>query len=262
MNPVLAALRDGPHCSVSAIKSYLMCPMKYAHRYVRKTEASHRAVALVLGISVHEALAAFYSHMEKGDPPVEILLDVFSDCWRKSMVGDPPVKCDDIGVEKDKAVAMLEVFHAEAPRPVEVIGVEVPFGLSVDNPKTGEELEQLLVGSIDAVVVDEQGRTVIVESKTAKRRWSADQLVYDLQPTIYQMAVREMEIADAPVLQYHFLLKTKKPAFETAEIVRSPQQEWEARLVISQVLRAVDAGIFYPVRGWMCGDCEFAYCCG
>jgi hypothetical protein len=30
MNPVLAALRDAPHCSVSSIKSYLMCPMNYA----------------------------------------------------------------------------------------------------------------------------------------------------------------------------------------------------------------------------------------
>jgi hypothetical protein len=37
MNQVLAALRDAPHCSVSSVKTYLMCPMKYAHRYVRHT---------------------------------------------------------------------------------------------------------------------------------------------------------------------------------------------------------------------------------
>ena len=37
MNPVLAALRDAPHCSVSSIKSYLMCPDKYRHRYIEKT---------------------------------------------------------------------------------------------------------------------------------------------------------------------------------------------------------------------------------
>ena len=56
MNPVLAALRDAPHCSVSSIKSYLMCPDKYRHRYIEKTEPSHRNIALVLGRALHDAI--------------------------------------------------------------------------------------------------------------------------------------------------------------------------------------------------------------
>jgi hypothetical protein len=27
------------------------------------------------------------------------------------------------------------------------------------------------------------------------------------------------------------------------------------------VLRAVDAGVAYPVRGWACKDCQFSHAC-
>ena len=263
MNQVLAALRDAPHVSVSSVKTYLMCPARYAHRYINSTEASHRNIALLLGIGVHEGLAAFYSDLAKGkgDPPVEVLLDAFSDCWRKMLIGDPPVRCDDVGAEQDKGVALLETFHREAPRPAHVIGVEIPFGLPLSNPDTGEVSDRLVVGALDAIVEDEHGRTVVVESKTAARSWPAVQLVHDSQVTLYRMAARELGFADDPVLQFHFLKKTKTPSFEVAEVIRTDEQELEVRRVFWQVLRAIDAGIFYPVRGWMCNDCEYSHAC-
>ena len=258
MNQVLAALRDAPHCSVSSVKTYLMCPDKYRHRYIERTESSHRNVALVIGRSVHDALEQFYTyHAEKhDDPPVDLLTDTFSTSWRRGLVGDPPVKAEDIGKDKDLGVALMETFHEQAPRPLEVLAVEEAFAIPV-----AEDDDRLLVGAIDALVVDDDGRVVLVESKTAKRRWSKDQLAYDFQVSVYQMAVREMGLAESPAIRFDFLLKLKNPAFETAEIFRSPEQEQEALLIFRQVLRAVDAGIFYPVRGWMCGDCEFAHAC-
>ena len=75
------------------------------------------------------------------------------------------------------------------------------------------------------------------------------------------MAVQEMGLAESPVIRFDFLLKLKNPAFETAEIFRSPEQEQEALHAFRQVLRAIDAGIFYPVRSWACSDCEFAHTC-
>ena len=258
MNPVLAALRDAPHCSVSSIKTYFMCPAKYAHRYIEGTESSHRNVALVLGRSVHDALEAFYRFYadEDGDPPIELLTDIFTTAWGHDMVGDPPVKADDIGKDKDQGIALLEAFLAHVPRPNQVLGVEDAFAIPISDSE-----ERLLVGAIDAVVVDEDGRTVIVENKTAKRRWSKHDLAYDFQPTIYQVAAREMGLADHPTIRFDFLLKLKKPAFESAEVFRSPEQEQEAFHVFRQILRAIDAGIFYPNRGWMCGDCEYAHAC-
>ena len=257
MNQVLAALRDAPHVSVSSVKSYLMCPMKYFFRYVSDVEASHRSVAMVLGKSVHDALEGFYLFRQEQDtdPPVELLTDTFSTSWRRGLVGDPPVKADDIGAEKDMGIAILHAFHEQAPRPLKVFAVEEAFAIPVADD------ERLLVGAIDALVVDEDGRVVLVESKTAKRRWAKDQLAYDFQPTIYKVAARSMGLVEHPTIRFDFLLKLKKPAFESAEIFRSPEQEQEAFHVFRQVLRAIDAGIFYPVRSWACNDCEFAHAC-
>ena len=258
MNPVLAALRDAPHCSVSSIKTYLMCPMKYAHRYINNTEASHRSVALVLGRGVHDALESFYRFWQEqdADPPVELVTDTFSTTWRRGLVGNPPVKAVDIGADKDMGIALIRTFYEQASRPLKVLAVEEAFAIPVS-----EDEERLLVGAVDALILDKQNRSVLVESKTAKRRWSKDQLAYDFQPTIYQVAIRHMDLVENPAIRFDFLLKLKVPAFESVEVYRTIAQEQEAFHVLRQVLRAIDAGIFYPVRGWMCGDCEYAHAC-
>ena len=258
MNPVLAALRDAPHVSVSSVKSYLICPQKHHFRYHTDVEASHRSIPLVMGKSVHDALEAFYLfHKEHGDdPPVELLLDTFSSSWRRGVIGDPPIKSDDIGADKDLGVTLVQAFYDQAPRPNQVISVEDAFALDLEGDPQG----RLIVGAIDAVVIDTAGRVVVVENKTAARRWPAVQLQHDFQVAVYQQAVREMDILD-PVLRFDFLLKLKKPVIESVEVHRTPLQEQEALRIFRQVLRAVDEEIFFPVRGWACSGCEYSHAC-
>ena len=258
MNPVLAALRDAPHCSVSSIKSYLMCPDKYRHRYIEKTEPSHRNIALVLGRALHDAIESFYRFVQKEDgaPPLQLLTDTFTTSWSRGALGDVPLRSDDIGADKDMGVALVEAFLATVAMPLKVLAVEEAFSFPV-----ADDDDRLVVGAIDAVVVDEDGRIVIVENKSAKRRWSADQLNYDFQPTLYTHATREMGLADHPTLRYDFLLKLKKPAMESVEICRSELQINEAFHLLRQVLRAIDEGIFYRLRSWACTDCEFGHVC-
>ena len=260
MNHVLAALRDAPHVSVSSVKSYLLCPQRHFFRYHSRVEPSHRSVALIMGKSVHDSLEAFYKyHQErKEDPVAELLLDTFSASWRRGMLGDPPVLSEDVGRDKDVGVGLVQTFYEQAPRPKEVLGVEDAFALNLEGDPQG----RLIVGAIDAVVVDQNDRVVVVESKTAKRRWPAVQLAHDFQVAVYQQAVRTMDIAQNPVLRFDFLLKLKTPVVESAVVHRTVQQEEEALLIFKQVLRAVDAGIHYPVRGWACTNCEYAHACG
>ena len=262
MNAVLAALRDAPHTSISSIKSYLICPMKHYHRYILHSESSHRSVALVLGSAVHEGIAAFYGHLAIHDevPPLSDVLDAFDSSWTYSLERDPPVRSDDLGKDKDVGVGLMKAFHETVPRPARVIAVEHPFAISLRSP-TGEFSHRLIVGAIDAVVADEDGRTLLLEAKTAKRRWTAVQLQYDIQPTIYRIAARETGLDDDPGLRFDFVLKLKTPVFETTEITRTSADEVEALTVMWEVCRAVDAGVFYPVRGWACADCEFAHLC-
>ena len=263
MNAVLAALRDAPHTSISAIKTYMMCPMKYAHRYVHRTDPSHRSVPLVLGSAVHEALAAFYTHhAEHGeDPPGELVTDTFSSAWDSMLVGDPPVRGDDLGADKDMGISILRAFQESAPRPSKVLAVELAFSMPMMDSETGTMYDRVIVGAIDAVVVDEDGRTVLVEHKTAKRRWSQSQLEHDIQPTIYQLAARHLDLTENPTIRFDFLMKQKKPTLVSEEVHRSPEQEQEAMAVFAQVLRAVDSEVFFPLRGWACAGCEYANEC-
>ena len=43
---------------------------------------------------------------------------------------------------------------------------------------------------------------------------------------------------------------------------RASDQEREAVDVFTQILRAVDAEVFFPLRGWACAGCEFSQSCG
>jgi CRISPR/Cas system-associated exonuclease Cas4 (RecB family) len=258
MNPVLAALRDADHVSVSSIKSYLLCPQKHHFRYSSAVEPSHRSIPLVMGKAVHDSLESFYHHLQKhgDDPPVELLLDTFTTSWHRAALGDPPVRSDDIGKDMDQGVGLVQAFYDQAPRPKEVLGVEDAFALElIDDPQG-----RLIVGAIDAVVVDQEDRVVVVESKTAARRWPAVQLEHDFQVSVYQLAARSMDL-HAPVLRYDFLLKLKKPVLESVEVHRTPQQEQEALHIFKQVMRAVDSGIYFPIRGWMCAGCEYGHAC-
>ena len=264
MNAVLAALRDAPHVSISSVKTYLRCPMAYAHRYVLHTEPSHRGVALVVGRATHEAIEVYYQTIaETGEVPVlEMLTDIYTDSWNRDLESGLSVRSKDLDADKVMGLSLVRTFHEEVPRPSKVVAVEQAFALTLVDPESGRTLDRLLVGAIDAFIIDEEGRKVLVESKTAGRRWSRDQLDYDPQVSVYQMAVRELGIADDPVLRFDFLLKLKKPQMESVEVTRPPHLEREALVVIGEVLRAIDAGIHYPVRGWACAGCEYAHACG
>ncbi len=258
MNLVLAALRDAPHCSVSSIKTYLMCPEKYRHRYIAQTPPSHRNVALVLGRALHDAIEAYYRFVQKetGRPPVSLLTDTFSTSWSRGLLGDVTVKAEDVGHEKDMGQKLVQTFYEGVPEPLEVLAIEESFAFPVSPTD-----ERLIVGAIDAIVVNDDGQIVIVENKSAKRRWSADQLAYDIQPTLYSHAARELGVAEQPALRYDFLLKLRKPRFESVDVFRPREAVTELFQLFRSVLAAIDADIFYRARSWACNDCEYAYVC-
>jgi len=126
-------------------------------------------------------------------------------------------------------------------------------------PATGVVHEEALVGAID-LIAEHAGRTVIVEHKSAARRFAQDRLQNDLQPTAYQFAARELGIHQ-PRLAFQVLLKTRSPQVEFTTVSRTKEQETEMLSTYSMVLKAVAQGIFWKNRGWMCGDCQYRYRC-
>ena len=261
----LAVLRAEEHVSVSAITSYLRCPMAHAHRYIYKTPPSHRPVPLAFGSAIHAALALFYSCLMENqpEPTCEELQEHFSYAWSNQLGGDIPVlfdKKDTPDSLRDKGVELVKIFHEQVPRPHKVIGVEEPFSIEVTDPQTGTPFAERLVGVFDAVVQDEDGSYRVLEHKTAARRWGRTRLDHNLQVTGYTLAAPLVGLPDASVT-LQVLLKTKDPALEVYTPTRTDREHQDLLQVISGVLCAIKVGAFYPVRDWPCSTCPFAAPC-
>ena len=101
------------------------------------------------------------------------------------------------------------------------------------------------------LLIREEGRVVVVEHKTAARKYTEDQLRYDFQPTAYQIAARESGLGEV-ALRFQIVTKTKVPAVQVADIHRDDQAEADFVRTATGVLKAIDAGVSYPIRGWQC----------
>lgn len=68
--------------SASQLSCYLMCPRKYAFRYVERVEAEHRSAALCFGSAVHSALEWFHDERLLGhSPDVLDVISIFMADW-------------------------------------------------------------------------------------------------------------------------------------------------------------------------------------
>jgi CRISPR/Cas system-associated exonuclease Cas4 (RecB family) len=261
----LAALRAKPHTSISQLKTYIQCPRKFYLHYIKGVIPAFRPLALVFGSAWHETIA---EHLTRSRPEYQVPVDELRAHLHDGLVrgvdrDDIPVLFDeeeqDIGAVIDVAMRMLDVFLARVPLPEQVHGVEVPFRLKLVHPVTGEIHPRPLVGAIDAIV-EERGRSVVWELKTGKKRWSIDQLDFDLQPTAYAMAARALGYKDAR-LTLIVTTKGKAPNVQAELMVRHRRDEVELVDTAFAVARAVQAGVDYPNRGWQCRTCPYAGSC-
>jgi len=194
----------------------------------------------------------------------EDLTQVFSDAFEVQRSGSVPIQGDEDDETKadpvDLAAMMLARFHlVVSSSPMEVQGVELPFKVSLHQPDTGELLEEELVGVID-LVVREDGRLVVVEHKTAAKKYGADQLRYHFQPTAYQLALRQVGHQEVG-LRFQIVTKTKSPHVQLEDVIRTQADEADFQRTAVGVLRAIDVGAFFPVRGWQCKTCPFQHAC-
>jgi ATP-dependent exoDNAse (exonuclease V) beta subunit len=226
-------------------------------------------VLFAFGVALHSALAAHYEGIRQaGSPPShEEVLQVFRDAWAEAVNGPIPLQVsnddeeDDSDAHVDKGVAMLTAFrvHPVTAGPVIVKSVEQRFSVPLFHPATGEELDERLSGVID-LVIEENGRNLVIDHKSSAKKFAADQLRYDFQLSAYQIAARELDLGEVG-LRYQVITKTKKPAIYVEDIRRDEADEADFLNLAVGVLKAIDAGVSYPVRGWQCRSCPYQSAC-
>lgn len=262
------AANEGLLVSVSQIKTYLRCPRAHEYRYVRGALPEFLPVPLAFGTAIHSGLAAYYGGIKLTgrSPPPDEVVQAFRDAWERAATGTVPLqRLHDEDEEEispvDKGVEMLSVFFANAETGdlPEVDSVELPFIAPLFDPDSGDLLEEKLSGVMDLVLV-ENGRKVIVEHKSSAKRYAPDVLRFDFQVTAYQHAARELHYGEVG-LRYQIITKTKKPVVQIEDVRRDSQDEDDFLRISVGVLAAIDAGISYPVRGWMCRSCPYQMAC-
>jgi CRISPR/Cas system-associated exonuclease Cas4 (RecB family) len=257
----LSELREGLHVSVSQVKTYLRCPRQYQMRYVIGAEPEFVPRNLVLGSAVHEGLAAYYrSVMETSESPEQDVglaaLHATLEAAKKNRV---PLEKGGEDLEA-LGTALLRVFYETVyQEPPVVVGVEVPFAIDINDPATGEVLEEKLIGALD-LVVRESERHIVVEHKSAAKKWSQDQIQHDIQLSAYKLVAGKRGLGDVG-LRLQVLTKTKKPAMLVENTERGDRDIQDFLAVTVGVLRAVDAGAFFPLRNSMCNGCAFQRRC-
>jgi len=265
MSMSLSDLRGVPHMSISQLKTFLQCPRKYRYHYVDRIEPEFRAIALAFGTAWHETIGAHLLPQVKGEYLSRAELQaLFRDSLTEQVNEDgPPVLFEDeedLGKTIDLGLRMLDAFFLRVPRPDRVLEVERAFVLELAHPVSGEIAPVPLIGAIDAIVIDE-GKTEVWELKTGKKKWSADQLEFDPQPTAYVMAARELGHEEAGV-KVLVTTTTTRPDVQVEKLVRRRGDERELAETVLDVLQAVKAGVDHRVRGWGCRSCAFASTCG
>lgn len=260
---------DGLYTSVSQVKCYLRCPRQFELRYIRGEAPAFVPVPLAFGTAFHAALAAFYGEVKASGSPLrrDLVLDTFRSEWARALDGPVPLQVDEeedssTDAVIDKGISMLHTFAEHAEKSLEgvvVEAVERSFSVAIRDPDSGDILEEQLVGTMDLVTV-EIGRRVVVEHKTAAKKYAADQLRFDIQPTAYKLAARQAGMGEVD-LRFQVVTKTKVPAVQIADITRDAQDEDDFLRTAVGVLRAIDAGVSYPIRGWACRGCQYAHAC-
>lgn len=252
--------------SVSQVSTYMSCPRKYEYRYVRGLTPEFMPVNLAFGSTFHSMAAFLFSELKSSGaiPSLEELQQFFFDSWKEAAMQPLALQADDGAVAWDDHLAtgfkMAAVFreHLLPMRAENVQAIELPFTVDLHHPVTGEVIDEKLTGVIDAVLV-EDGVPVITELKTASKKYGPEQLA-SIQPTAYSFAMEQLGLQDA-ALQFVIVTKTRHPAVQVEHLRRDEHDVTDMLHVVTGVLKAIDAGVSYPVRNWQCRGCPFKSTC-
>ena len=166
--------REGLHISASALRTLHECLREWWYRYVEGAAREDVPAAMVLGTALHKALAFYYRSLQEGDEAsFEDLLGVANLSILKDVASTPGVLFrdgEDAETTVNEAKRLLDAFMEQGFRPAKVVAVEVPFGLPVVHPTTGEIMpyEERIIGAID-LIAEDGGEVVVVDHKTAAK---------------------------------------------------------------------------------------------
>ena len=257
LEPFLPKRGEGVLLSASDIDTYRTCPLKYKFARVFRIP-QEPTIHQRFGIMVHQVLERFHAGDGAGGEAgraarpggrsggLPTLLGLLEAGWRRQGFGDS----EEERQLRGKAVAALERywdrFRSEGSEPV---WFERSFTFKLG--------PHLLRGRVDRVDRLPGGEYELIDYKTGRPK-SSEQLVEDVQLSLYAVGAREAWSLDSSTQAYYYVLDDQK--------VRVPADTGDRAEWIREVAMEVAAGIlsqgFEPTPSYAaCSICDYRLMC-
>lgn len=188
--------------SPSMLGSYLTCPLAFYYGYIAKIEMPTTKLHLLFGSAIHLAIENMYD----GHPnPGQIFADKFK---REDLDPEGQLSYQEYFLLGKEMVKNYLEFHPTIDKLYSLADgkQEFKFKMPLRHPITGEMTRVPISGILDRIT--NGGK--IIEYKTSKTKWSADESRFKVQSLLYNLWYYTVhgEIADETL--YLVLLKKYK----------------------------------------------------
>jgi RecB family exonuclease len=246
-HPPLIDAEGRVRLSFSRIESYATCPRKFRYSYVDKLPG-RPGPHLSFGSSIHNALEAFYDRKLPSCPSEEELLRFLYDGWDHSGFADLD-RDEQLGFYRH-AQQVLRRYHRRVATAYRLpVATEAWFELPVG-------YEATVVGSIDRVDVDDDGRFHVVDYKTNRKVKDRARVASSLQLSLYALACRHLYGALPATVSLDFVVAGVEVVATLDELDLDA-----ARRAVLDTAAAVRAERYEPTPNPLCDWCDFRALC-
>lgn len=262
MSVKLSELRKKPHWSFSSLNGLInICSLQWFFRYIEKRESESTPVQLLFGSAFHKAAEWIARwRMDNEYTGSDEAMDVFSEAWLWECRA-----AEKLSMTKEEFEAlnttgrkMIECFNREWTE-ANVVAVSKAF--SVELPGASKPL----IGEIDLIIRETNGRHTLIDWKTAARKWPVSKADKDLQATCFMFAYEQSVIgynAEQHQFRYDVMTKTKEPSYTQNITTRCKDDFLRLSQLVSTVEKLIKADAFLPSeQGFFCGGCQYASAC-
>jgi RecB family exonuclease len=250
LEPAHPPLIDGEgrvRLSFSRIESYANCPRKFRYSYVDKLPGKP-GPHLSFGTSIHNALEAFYDRKLPECPSEEELLRFLYDGWESAGFAHLPRE-EQLSFYRHAQRCLRRYHQRVADRYRLPVATEAWFELPIG-------YEATVVGSIDRVDVDDDGRFHVVDYKTNRKVKDRARVAGSLQLSLYALACRHLYGALPATVSLDFVVAGVEVVATLDELDLDG-----ARQAVLDTAAAVRAERFEPRPNPLCDWCDFRDLC-
>lgn len=273
------------HISASSITTYTGCPHKWDLQYNLKKTFPSKSPSVYFGSCIHKALEAFHKSAFINLLTLAELQGIFDTEFERETFFNENIEW---ASEKDKTKMIKQAheilsdyfyIHKKDPVPLEYIVpatgekvscIEMMFKVPITNRDGSINPDIAYLGYIDKITRDQEGKIVIVDYKTAARRYENWKVTTDLQLIIYAYAFRyflqnrifpELDIEKESYVQYEVLLKNlSKKDQEEGELRIQPCKKYVTDDDIKRLATQTDFCIKGIKAGAFCANYEGKWC--